>query len=601
MPPKKQFSSRGCPRKQKGSYRDKHGNREKNLNPEVYPQHEYLGSCESYSSENSSSPEDAEMISIQTAMWDLGQCDPKRCSGRKLVRLGVTRQLKIQESFHGIVLTPTATKYINPSTDKDIVSRCGVAVVDCSWAQLDHTPFYKLKYHHGRLIPYLLAVNSVNYGRPHKLNCAEAFAACLFILGWEKEARQILSTFSYGPSFFEVNQDILTSYRSCKDDADMLAIQNSYLEKLEASKNRKSQSYSDIYADLDAELKSAETSESDSNENPNDCFPGETGIIKCDETESNVSEDIAVPQIVNDQIEDEIVQLETINDPPISKEAQANLEHQLATLCTAFEHNKLQKEAGRNWDRFYNRHGVKFFRDRHWTRREFEDLAQISEDEDIQVTILEIGCGVGNFLFPLIEDFNNSRKKPVIFYACDVSPKAVAKVLENPAFNCEFASAFVCDVSREGALAEALTTSSKPTLLEPLAESLPHVTFQIATLIFVLSAIHPDHMPACLRNAFASLRPRGKLLLRDYGLHDHSQLRFGRGARIMVERPLYHRQDGTFSYFFSREELTGMVADAGFTVLRCSYIYRRTENRASGLSVRRVFIQAVAQKPSLTF
>lgn len=106
------------------------------------------------------------------------------------------------------------------------------------------------------MIPYLLAVNSVNYGRPHKLNCAEAFAACLFILGWESEARSLMSKFSYGPSFFEVNKDILALYQSCKDDKEILAVQDKYMSELEEHKNRKVQSYSDIYADLDAELKS---------------------------------------------------------------------------------------------------------------------------------------------------------------------------------------------------------------------------------------------------------------------------------------------------------------------------------------------------------
>ena len=85
--------------------------------------------------------------------------------------------------------------------------------------------------------------------------------------------------------------------------------------------------------------------------------------------------------------------------------------------------------------------------------------------------------------------------------------------------------------------------------------------------------------------------------MRDYGLHDYSQLRFGRGARVLADRPLYHRQDGTFTYFFSRVELTHLLEDAGLSVQHCTYVHRRTENRATGLSAMRVFIQAVAQKP----
>lgn len=105
-----------------------------------------VDSSSSHSDDELDSPssEDSKSISILTAMWDFGQCDPKRCSGRKLVRLGVTRLLKHKESFHGIVLTPTATQFINPSTDKDIVSRCGIAVIDCSWAQTGSTPLHRV-------------------------------------------------------------------------------------------------------------------------------------------------------------------------------------------------------------------------------------------------------------------------------------------------------------------------------------------------------------------------------------------------------------------------------------------------------------------------
>lgn len=36
--------------------------------------------------------------------------------------------------------------------------------------------------------------------------------------------------------------------------------------------------------------------------------------------------------------------------------------------------NKYKKEAARNWDIFYKRNTTKFFKDRHWTDREFEEL-----------------------------------------------------------------------------------------------------------------------------------------------------------------------------------------------------------------------------------
>lgn len=74
------------------------------------------------------------------------------------------------------------------------------------------------------------------------------------ILGWEKEAHRVLSYFSWGPSFFEVNNHLLSTYQTCCDDAEILGVQKLYVAQLEAESNKKSRSYSDVYADLNAEM-----------------------------------------------------------------------------------------------------------------------------------------------------------------------------------------------------------------------------------------------------------------------------------------------------------------------------------------------------------
>jgi methyltransferase-like protein 6 len=74
-------------------------------------------------------------------------------------------------------------------------------------------------------------------------------------------------------------------------------------------------------------------------------------------------------------------------------------------------------------------------------------------------------------------------------------------------------SAFVCD----------LTSERPPVPLESV---------DLCTLIFVLSAIHPDKLGAVVASLLSVLKPGASVVVRDYGLFDHAMLRFAKGHKL---------------------------------------------------------------------
>lgn len=163
------------------------------------------------------------------------------------MRLGLMRELHVGQKFAGVVIHPKAKKVIS-AADRELLEQYGAAVVEASWKRIDEVPFGRIGGKCERLLPYLVAANPTNYGRPWRLNCVEALAACFYICGHEDWATEILSTFSYGEAFLDINSELFQRYAACKDEEEVKKAEEVWMDKLEreyASSRRRGQDQED--------------------------------------------------------------------------------------------------------------------------------------------------------------------------------------------------------------------------------------------------------------------------------------------------------------------------------------------------------------------
>ncbi|QZA87592.1 DUF367 family protein [Salinarchaeum sp. IM2453] len=155
-----------------------------------------------------------------------GDDDPEKCTARKLSRLGYAElHSSAGETPYGIILDPHADTALSPN-DKDGSDR--LIALDCSWETATEER-YELSGQR-RALPFLVAVNPVNYGTAFQLTTVEALAGALAILGEWEQAREILSPFSWGETFLEYNKEPLQRYMNCSTSTEVVSVQNDYLD-----------------------------------------------------------------------------------------------------------------------------------------------------------------------------------------------------------------------------------------------------------------------------------------------------------------------------------------------------------------------------------
>lgn len=289
---------------------------------------------------------------------------------------------------------------------------------------------------------------------------------------------------------------------------------------------------------------------------------------------------------------------------------------------------KYRKESGKSWEAFYRRNESRFFKDRHWVRREFPEMFESQSEY-----ILEVGCGVGNTILPLSEekysqntflpnqsliddgaplpvksyldvdpgcsnhagDFRKEQETSKInlanddsileskkLFACDISKTAIDILKKDPRYSKFPIHAFVTDLTHPEALTSHIPKSIK---------------FDAVSCIFVLSAIPPEKMRIFIENMASVMKPGGILVFRDYCRNDHAESRFKQDRKL--DDGFYVRQDGTLSFFFETDHLIDLFCTPSpesnetlFACQQCTVVESQTVNIKETINVKRLFLQA---------
>ena len=167
---------------------------------------------------------------IPVIIFDKCQCDPKKCTAKRMMKFGLGKEAKTLGSIPSgsVVLSPFSDRAMSPA---DLhAARKGLVVIDLTWTNIDEFP--RLKRCEERALPYLLAANPINWGRPMELNSAEAVMAALYILGEKEQASEFLGRLNWAPEFMRLNGNLLEDYSNARDSTEVVRIQNEYLKDI---------------------------------------------------------------------------------------------------------------------------------------------------------------------------------------------------------------------------------------------------------------------------------------------------------------------------------------------------------------------------------
>jgi len=248
------------------------------------------------------------------------------------------------------------------------------------------------------------------------------------------------------------------------------------------------------------------------------------------------------------------------------------------------EEEDVRGKGQETWERLYKTRGEAMFKTRRYMIKAFPEL-QETLDVSTDLTLMDLGCGAGASLVPILKYFQGAcvdHKREMTVLASDISGEAV-ELLE-------------WSVEKQ-LMAESSSAVRLETTTWDLTKPIPDESWlnrgDFGTLIFTLSAIHPDYQLESLRNCVTTLKPNGRLLFRDYGAYDMIQER----CKKRVGEWTVIKLDGVLCTFYTVDRLSKLFQDAGLALDEPPrYCMVRNVNRKQQSEMLRVFIRAVGRR-----
>lgn len=165
-------------------------------------------------------------MTYRLTIYHTSQDDPKKCTAKKLARFHLVNLQKSIRSLprDAVLLSPFSPRALS----REDAPVADILAVDCSWEKAEEVFGVLSQKKKARALPYLLAANPVNYGKPFKLTTAEALAAALYILGETAQAMDLLKIFTWGLQFFTLNKEPLAEYQNAKNSTEIIKIMRQY-------------------------------------------------------------------------------------------------------------------------------------------------------------------------------------------------------------------------------------------------------------------------------------------------------------------------------------------------------------------------------------